>query len=258
VWRRGSNFNYVVIQALETAPWNLDRGPIKARHLISFIKWALSSISVFKHLPESPTSTIETMSSVNQKITYILFLTILLSSSFTIISPIFKLPSVVSVAAFLAGAFAHPLIVLVIYRTILLRGRAGVDMILGVERHLVLFTAIGMSTVFSSAIREFYLKPLLLRRVFNMRHSQISRSFGPHLLRRTPSRHLRWISGFCDLKNPWRWEEYDGNLWLRPLMGGGSMLYPQQHPHRGYHHLHLHSRYHRLHLHCRCHHQRHQ
>ena len=99
------------------------------------------------------------MSPANQKITYILFLTTILSSTYTIISPTFELPSVFGVAASLAGAFAHPLIVLVIYRTILLRGRAGGDMILGVERHLVLFTAIGMITVFSLAIREFNLEP---------------------------------------------------------------------------------------------------
>jgi len=94
------------------------------------------------------------MSSVNEKITYVLSL----SSTFTIISPIFKLPSVVCAAAFLARAFAHPLIVLVVYRTILLRGCAGGNRNLGVERHLVLFTAIGMITVFSLAIREFYLE----------------------------------------------------------------------------------------------------
>jgi len=99
------------------------------------------------------------MSPANQKITYILFLTTILSSTYTIISPTFELPSVFSVAAFLAGAFAHPIIVLVVYRTILLRGCASGNRNFGVERHLVLFTAIGMITVFSLAIREFNLEP---------------------------------------------------------------------------------------------------
>jgi len=96
------------------------------------------------------------MSVVNQKVTYVLFLTTILSNIFAIMSPILELPSLVCVAAFFAGAFVHPLIVLVVYKTILLRGRAGGDRILGVERHLVLFTTIGMIMVLSSAIGEFH------------------------------------------------------------------------------------------------------
>jgi len=95
------------------------------------------------------------MSVVNQKVTYVLFLTTILSNIFAIMSPILELPSLVCVAAFFAAAFVHPLIVLVVYKTILLRGRTGGDRILGVERHLVLFTTIGMIMVLSSAIREF-------------------------------------------------------------------------------------------------------
>ena len=206
------------------------------------------------------------MSSANQKTTHVLSI----SCTFATVSPILKLPSVVSVADFFSGAFklahplkvllifrtiflrgraggnrnssveqhlmmfrffasrqsspaysrssrlssnhpawsttplssfAHPLIVLVIYRTILLRGRAGSDENSGVERHLILFITIGIIMVLSSAIREFTcLSPL--DPVFNLKHSQIARCLGPHLLRRAPSHHRCRISGIWDPKNP--------------------------------------------------------
>jgi len=79
------------------------------------------------------------------------------SCTFDIVSPILKLPSVVCIAAFFAGAFAHPLMVLVIYRTILLRERAGGNRNLGVERYLMVFNTIGIIMVLLSAICEFYL-----------------------------------------------------------------------------------------------------
>ena len=105
-------------------------------------------------------SSIQTMSSVNQTITYILFVTTILASTTAVISLIPGPPSGVGVGAFLVGAFAHPFIVLVIYRTILLRERASGDRIVGVERHLILFTTIGMITVLSTlAIREFSRSP---------------------------------------------------------------------------------------------------
>ena len=77
------------------------------------------------------------MSSVNQKITYVLSL----SCIFATVSPILKLPSVVSVADFFSGAFkfTHPLKVLVIFRTIFLRGRAGGNRNSSVEQHLMMF-----------------------------------------------------------------------------------------------------------------------
>ena len=76
------------------------------------------------------------MSVVNEKVTYVLFLTTILSCIFAIMWPILELPSEESGEADQAGAFVHPLIVLVVYKTILLRGRAGGDRILGVERHV--------------------------------------------------------------------------------------------------------------------------
>jgi len=204
------------------------------------------------------------MSSANQKTTYVLSI----SCTFATVSPILKLPSVVSVADFFSGAFkfplkvllifrtiflrgraggnrtssveqhlmmfrffasrqsspaysqssrlssnhpawsttplssfAHPLIVLVIYRTILLRGRAGSDGNSGVERHLILFITIGIIMVLSSAIREFTFLPPL-NPVFNLKHSQIARCLGPHLLRRAPSHHRCRISGIWDPNDP--------------------------------------------------------